>query len=56
MPAAARLNDVCTGHSCFPPRVNVQGSPNVFTNGRPNHRQGDAWETHCCTHPDEPHG
>ena len=56
MPAAARLNDICTGHECFPPRANVQGSPDVFTNGRPNHKQGDAWATHCCTHPDVPHG
>ena len=56
MPSAARLADICTGHECFPPRANIQGSPNVFTNSRPNHRQGDAWGVHCCTHPDVIHG
>jgi uncharacterized Zn-binding protein involved in type VI secretion len=48
MPAAARKGDRCTGHGCFPPRVNDQGSPNVFINGIPAHRQGDHWVTHCC--------
>ncbi|MBR0075753.1 MAG: PAAR domain-containing protein [Synergistaceae bacterium] len=56
MPPAARLNDICTGHACWPPRVNIEGSPNVFVNGRPLHRQGDGWEVHCCTHPGVPHG
>ena len=56
MPAAARLGDTCTGHECFPPRNNAEGSSNVFVNGKPLHRQNDAWETHCCTHPDCPHG
>lgn len=56
MPAVARLADLCTGHECFPVRPNAQGSPNVYCNGRPVHRQGDLWETHCCTHPDVPHG
>lgn len=45
---AARLGDRCSGHGCFPPRNNVQGSPNVFINGRPAHRQGDMWAAHCC--------
>lgn len=45
---AARLSDVCTGHGCFPTRPNVQGSPNVYINGRPAHRQGDQWASHCC--------
>ena len=56
MPAAARFDDICTGHGCFTPRANVQVSHNVFTNSKPNHRQGDAWATHCCTHPDMLHG
>ena len=56
MPPAARLADICTGHECFPSRPNVEGSPNVFVNGRNWHRQGDAWDVHCCTHPDVPHG
>ena len=48
MPAAARLGDLDTGHGCFPPRPSVQGSPNVFVNFMPAHRQGDAWAVHCC--------
>ena len=48
MPSVARLGDVCTGHGCWPPRPNVQGSPNVLTNGIPTHRQGDAWASHTC--------
>ena len=48
MPAAVRLGDICTGHGCFPPRPNVQGSPNKFVNNKPQHRQGDAWAAHGC--------
>lgn len=48
MTGAVRLGDVCTGHGCFPSRPNVQGSPNVFVNGIPSHRLGDAWSVHCC--------
>ena len=56
MPPAARLADICTGHACWPPRANIEGSPNVFVNSRNWHRQGDGWAVHCCTHPDCPHG
>ena len=45
---AVRLGDVCSGHSCWPPRPNTQGSPNVYVNKLPWHRVGDAWATHCC--------
>ncbi|MDR1978310.1 MAG: PAAR domain-containing protein [Synergistaceae bacterium] len=48
MPACARVGDLCTGHGCWPPRPNDQGSPNVFVNGIPWHRQGDHWEPHTC--------
>lgn len=48
MPAVTRLGDNCTGHGCWPPRPSVSASPNVFVNGIPVHRQGDAWATHCC--------
>lgn len=51
MPAATRKGDVCTGHGGFPPRVNDQGSSNVFINGIPAHRQGDHWVTHCDSSP-----
>ena len=57
MPPAARQDvDICTGHDCFPPRNNVEGSPDVFVNSHGWHRQGDAWAVHCCTHPGQPHG
>ena len=48
MPAQTRKGDICTGHGCFPPRVNVEGSPDVIINNIPAHRQGDGWSTHCC--------
>jgi len=48
MPAVCRLGDQGTGHGCYPARPNDQGSPNVFVNGLPVHRQGDHWEDHCC--------
>lgn len=48
MPARARLGDPCGGHGCFSPRPNIQGSPNVFTDGLPVHRKTDAWSVHCC--------
>jgi len=46
--AVCRLGDMCTGHGCFPPRPNVEGSPNVFANALPVHRQADMWAVHCC--------
>jgi len=48
MPGASRLGDICTGHSCFPPRSNSTASSNVFVNGIGWHRRGDGWVTHCC--------
>lgn len=48
MPAVVRLGDMCTGHGCWPPRPNVEGSPDVFINGLPAHRVGDGWESHTC--------
>jgi uncharacterized Zn-binding protein involved in type VI secretion len=48
MPQAARINDLCTGHGCFFPRITDEGSPDVFVNNRNQHRQGDHWVQHCC--------
>lgn len=48
MPAACRLGDFCSGHSCWPPRNNYEASVNVFLNGLGWHRQGDGWVVHCC--------
>ncbi|MBQ3653692.1 MAG: PAAR domain-containing protein [Synergistaceae bacterium] len=56
MPQVTRLRDICTGHECFPPRASTSGSPNVFVNNTPVHREGDSWSAHTCTHPDTPHG
>ena len=56
MPGVARLGDKCTGHDCFPARKSISGSPNVFINGIPALRVRDAFETHCCTHDEMPHG
>lgn len=49
MPGIARLNSMCTGHGCFPPRINDTASPDVFVEGLPIHRQGDHWTTHTCS-------
>jgi uncharacterized Zn-binding protein involved in type VI secretion len=52
MPAVARQGDSCTGHDACPPRSSTGGSPNVFINGIPAHREGDAWGAHGCpVHP-----
>lgn len=44
---AARLGDICSGHGCWPPRSNIEASPNVIVNGSGWHREGDAWAVHC---------
>ena len=48
MPAVTRKGDTCTGHGCWPSRASTEGSPNVFINGIPAHRQGDGWAAHTC--------
>ncbi|GHV35150.1 hypothetical protein FACS1894187_07250 [Synergistales bacterium] len=48
MPPVHRLGDIDTGHGCWPPRPNVQGSPNVTVNSLSWHRQTDAWAPHTC--------
>jgi uncharacterized Zn-binding protein involved in type VI secretion len=51
MAAATRIDDVCTGHGCFPPRKALYGSEDVFIQNRGAVRktEEDLWETHCCT-------
>jgi uncharacterized Zn-binding protein involved in type VI secretion len=44
-----RVGDLSTAHGCFPERPAVQGSTNVFVNGKGVVRLGDLWATHCCT-------
>ena len=46
MPAAVRLGDMCSGHGVHPPRPNIQGSLNVFTNSKSQHRLTDGWAGH----------
>ncbi len=48
MPAAHRLGDICTGHECYPPRPNIEASPDVIVNGKGWHRKADLWDVHCC--------
>ncbi|KAF0113227.1 MAG: PAAR repeat-containing protein [Rhodospirillaceae bacterium] len=56
MPAVTRVGDVCSGHGCWPSRPSVEGSPNVFINGLPVVRQGDAFAPHTCPDIPETHG
>ena len=44
----AKLGDVESGHSCFPPTKLIVGSNNVMTNKRPAARVGDAFIPHWC--------
>ena len=56
MPIVSVLTDVCTGHECFPPRTNCSACSRTYAENKLIFRQGDAWNVHCCTHPDIPHG
>ena len=56
MPGAARLNDIGSGHACFPATPVVEGSQDVIINGQPAARQGDAVQLHGCPCPNVPHG
>jgi len=55
MPAVTRKGDMGSGHGCWPPRPSIEGSPDVFVNGIPVHRQGDAWGPHTCPSIPETH-
>ena len=48
MPAVVRIGDICSGHSCFPPRPSTEGSSDVFANNIGVHREGDGWAVHTC--------
>ncbi|MBE5212543.1 S-type pyocin domain-containing protein [Pectobacterium sp. A535-S3-A17] len=56
MPGAARLNDIGSGHDCFPETPIIEGSSDVIINGQPAARQGDAVLLHGCLCPNAPHG
>ncbi len=49
MPKAARLNDIGSGHGCFPPTNITAASHNVQINNRPAARQGDPLAAHGCS-------
>jgi uncharacterized Zn-binding protein involved in type VI secretion len=48
MPAAARKGDTGSGHGCFPPTPAITASADVFIDGIPALRQGDAIAPHAC--------
>ncbi len=48
MPSASRQGDVGAGHGCFPPSNAIAGSGDVFINGQPALRVGDALAAHGC--------
>lgn len=48
MPSIVRLGDQSQGHSCWPPRPNIEASSNVFANNIGIHRVTDLWSSHCC--------
>lgn len=48
MPAAARKNDVGSGHGCFPPSSVTSASPDVEIDGIPAARMGDSLAAHGC--------
>lgn len=49
MAGAARKGDITKGHGCFPDTLIVEGSLDVFINGQPAVRLGDAVAPHSCT-------
>lgn len=48
MSAVTRLGDMASGHGCWPAHPSIEGSPNVFVNGIPVVRVGDAYQPHTC--------
>jgi uncharacterized Zn-binding protein involved in type VI secretion len=49
MPPAHRKGDIGSGHGChFPPTPATGGIPDVFVNGKPLMRVGDAFAAHAC--------
>ena len=48
MPSAARKGDIGAAHGCFPSSPAIEGSGDVFINGKPAVRVGDAYAAHGC--------
>lgn len=58
MPAVSRIGDISTidpSPCAAPPRPLIEGSTNVFVNGIPASRLGDAYEEHLCIGASSPH-
>ena len=51
MPLAARIGDKASEHDGAPATSGIEGSSNVYIDGIPAMRQGDAFVSHAC--PDE---
>lgn len=48
MPQAVRIQDICTGHDCHPPRPVTEGSFNVFFEKRGAVNNTHLWMVHEC--------
>ncbi len=48
MPGVVRNPDICSGHQCWPPRANIEWSPDVYTNSLFTERFSDKRMVHCC--------
>lgn len=56
MPAVVRVGDMSTGHQhCYPPTPAAAGSSDVYVNGIPAVRFGDAWTVHGACKDHAPH-
>lgn len=47
MAGLVKIGDLCTGHGDFPPRECIEGSSNIFMNGKAISCEGDRWAVHC---------
>lgn len=43
-----RQGDLDTGHGCWPPRPTSSWASRTYVNNLLVHRDGDAYEVHCC--------
>lgn len=48
MPAVVKDGSRCTGHGCWPSRVNSTCSKKFFIEGKGIVRVSDKWTQHCC--------
>lgn len=48
MPGISWEGALHTGFTCHPPVPSIEGSPDVFVEGDPVHREGDAWDFSTC--------